>query len=332
MEGKKHSDQKPTKNSQTAFRVGTLCLVFLVIGYESALFVRRATALAVQFRRDNPDTVYVVDEQLARRVLQGTGAAADRERTAWQDTEVAGSGERGRSSAGSRASGAAVVVRRDADHPAEVQKARSEARRVESFRFNPNTVSVEDLVRLGFSSKQAESIDSYRAKGGVFRRKSDFAKSYVVSDSIFRRLEPYIDIPKLDINKADSAAFDALPGIGPYFAAKLVQTREELGGYSCKEQLLHIWNFDQQKYEGLKDLIVCSRPAAPFALWSLPADRLREHPYIRNWQIAKSIVFYREHNARELWTLDGLRDAGVIDEQMAAKLALCLIEDPRQEQ
>lgn len=95
-------------------------------------------------------------------------------------------------------------------------------RTYENFRFNPNVVSVNDLRRLGFSLKQAESIDNYRKKGGRFRRKEDFAKSYVVADSVYRRLEKYIDIPLLDINRADSAEFDALPGIGGYFAAKVV--------------------------------------------------------------------------------------------------------------
>ena len=108
-------------------------------------------------------------------------------------------------------------------------------RKVESFCFDPNTVTHEDLCRLGFTPKQARSLISYRQKGGRFRRKSDFAKSFVVSDSIYRRLEPYIDIPLTDLNLADSAAFDALPGIGGWFAAKIIEHRNALKGYSHKE-------------------------------------------------------------------------------------------------
>ena len=74
----------------------------------------------------------------------------------------------------------------------------------------------------------------YRNKGGKFRRKSDFARSFVVSDSIYKRLEPYIDIPLIDLNLADSAAFDSLPGIGGWFASKMLAYRKELGGYSYK--------------------------------------------------------------------------------------------------
>ena len=105
-------------------------------------------------------------------------------------------------------------------------------RNVESFPFDPNTVSVEDLCRLGFSLKQAPSIDNYRRKGGRFRRKSDFAKSYVVSDSIYRRLEPYVDIPLVDLNEADSAAFDALPLL---LDGDIEKARSQINGFKVPE-------------------------------------------------------------------------------------------------
>ena len=128
-------------------------------------------------------------------------------------------------------------------------------RSVESFPFDPNTASLEDLQRLGFSQKQAQSIINYRNAGGRFHRPSDFARSFVVADSVFRRLEPFITIPLLDINAADSAAFDQLPGIGPYYASKMVEYRKELEGYDFPEQLLDIWNFGQERLDGLIDLI-----------------------------------------------------------------------------
>ena len=182
-----------------------------------------------------------------------------------------------------------------------------------------------DLMRLGFSQKQAESIDNYRKKGGRFRRSSDFAKSYVVSDSVFKRLEPFISIPKIDINKADSAAFDSLPGIGGWFASRMVEYRRRLHGYSCPEQLLEIYRFDRDRYDGLRDLITCS-PAPPYPLWSLPVDSLRLHPHIGSWQTARAIVFFREHNPREKWTVDALLGAGILSEEQAAKLRLCKLE------
>lgn len=305
MEKKKGKDSGP---SGTVFKAGGIALAFLIIGYQSALFVHRAAQLRIAAIRDHPDTVYVVDPGLASRLLASYPELPDQ--------------------AGASPAGAPPTVRRNAPHSAPVRQERARSRRVESFRFNPNTVSLEDLMRLGFSEKQARAIDNYRQKGGRFRRPSDFAKSYVVSDSVFKRLEKYIDIPRTDINRADSAAFDALPGIGPYFAAKMVEYRARLGGYSYPEQLMDIYHFDREKYDGLSDLICCSRPREPFRIWSLPEDSLRLHPYIRTRQAAHSIVLLREHTPREQWTLETIAGAGILPEEDASRLLRCVVAAP----
>jgi DNA uptake protein ComE-like DNA-binding protein len=294
---------KKTSTPRNSFTVGAIALVFLIIGYQVALFVHKAAVTRIVADRDHPDTVYVVDRALAEEVLSA-GSVAE---------EYAPSG---------------MAVRKSASHAPEAVRIREKAapRRVESFRFNPNTVSLEDLQRLGFSEKQAQSILNYRAKGGRYRRPSDFAKSYVVADSVFDRLEPYIDIPRIDINQGDSTAFETLPGIGPYFAAKMVSYRKELGGYSYPEQLMDIYHFDREKYDGLKDLITCSKPE-PFPLWTLPEAELARHPYISKSE-AHSIVLYRTHQPRETWTVEGLRKAGVLSEEHLAKLSRCVMSEP----
>ena len=223
-----------------------------------------------------------------------------------------------------------VYYRKPADRSPDAVRIREKAapRRVESFRFNPNTVSLEDLMRLGFSEKQAQSILNYRAKGGRFRRPADFAKSYVVADSVFDRLEPYIDIPRIDLNKADSAAFETLPGIGPYFASKMVSYRTSLGGYSHPEQLLEIYHFDREKYDALKDLISCS-PPAPYPIWTLSERDLARHPHISKDE-AHSIVLYRTHQPQVAWTLEGMHKAGILSEEHYAKLARCVLAVPEE--
>ena len=281
--------------SSAAFKVGAIALAFLIIGYQAALFVTRAGRLMLEANRDKPDTVYVF---------------------------AGGTPESANSSAPPR-----ETLRHNAPHSPYVESYRRATRRVESFRFNPNTVSVEDLMRLGFSEKQAQAIDNYRAKGGRFRRKADFAKSFVVADSVYRRLESYIVIPRLDLNRADSTALDALPGIGPYYAARIISYRDELGGYSYPEQLMDIYRFDREKYDALSDLVFCSTPA-PYALWSLPADSLRLHPYIRSWQTARAIVLFRDHTPREDWSVDALAAAGILPPDDASRLARCVLAPP----
>ena len=284
---------------QQSFLTGVIALVFLLVGYQTALLVHRAAIMKITANRDEPDTVfvYVQPESSAQETGGNSLGQKDDRHTVRKDSQH---------------SPRAQAVRRNTPYPAP-----------ESFRFDPNTATVEDFCRLGFTPKQAESIDAYRKKGGRFHRRSDFAKSYVVSDSVYRRLEQYIDIPLLDLNDADSAALDALPGIGGWYASKIIEYRNSLGGYSSKEQLLEIYRFDQQKYDALKDLVTIKDPYV-YPLWSLPADSLRKHPYIRNYETARSIVLFRDNNPPDAWTVEQLRSAGVISSESAALISVCV--------
>jgi DNA uptake protein ComE-like DNA-binding protein len=282
---------KKEKGISESFMIGVIALAFLLIGYQTALFIHRATVLKIAQVRDEPDTVYVY-----------------------------------------RGGGDEISVQKNNGYHApraEAVRQNLPRRRVESFRFDPNTVSVEDLCRLGFTMKQAQSIDNYRKKGGKFRRKGDFAKSYVVADSVFKRLEKFIDIPLVDLNLADSAAFDALPGIGGWFASKMIEHRKALGGYSYKEQLMDIYRFDQEKYDALSDLVTVSADnVTPYPLWTLPADSLRLHPYIKDSETAHAIVLFRENNPAGQLTVESLVSAGIISSENAQKLIKCAIASP----
>ena len=291
-------DSRKDGKPSASFVVGAVALLFLIIGYQSALFIRKASVARIVANHDHPDTVFVplsLNNNNDRTLSEAEGSA---------------------------------IVRKAFPHSPAAESIRraNTPRRYESFRFDPNTASIDDLMRLGFSQKQAQSIDNYRKKGGRFRRKIDFARSYVVEDSVFKRLEEYIYIPKIDINKADSAAFETLPGIGKYFAAKMVSYREELGGYSYSEQLMDIWHFDREKYDGLKDLITVG-PSDPFPLWSLPESELAKHPYIDK-RAAHGIVIFRDNSPVGDWTVPNLIKAGILDNEKGEKLARCQLSPP----
>lgn len=319
MEKKK--EREPLSQS---FVMGVIALVFLIIGYQTALFLHHSAIMRIEANRDHPDTVFVY------RNIPGSDETDAEYRGNEKSSEHYGVARTSvlHSAGKAAANGKDSTIRRNAPHSPRVQAVRNNLprKKIESFRFNPNEVSVEDLCRLGFSPKQAQSIDNYRGKGGRFYRKSDFARSFVVSDSIYARLEPYIDIPLVDLNLADSAAFDALPGIGGWFAAKMVSHREALRGYSYKEQLMDIWKFDQTKFDALSDLVTVSADhQRPYPLWTLPADSLRLHPYL-DAHSAKAIVLYRENNPPEKWTVQGLSQAGILTPECAEKLAGCLLQ------
>lgn len=318
---------------KSSFVVGSIALVFLIVGYQVAVFVHSAAVAKIAADRDCPDTVFVAvgDESGGENFTPGTktgNAKMPNERQCEKNRDEGVGKNRDAYSRGKSADGR-VIERRSGAKSAVGKMVRENVprRKVESFRFNPNTASVEELQRLGFSLKQAQSIENYRNKGGRFRRKSDFAKSFVVSDSIYRRLEPYIDIPKLDINLADSAAFDTLPGIGGWFARQMIEYRERLGGYSYPEQLMEIRNFDREKFDKLSDLIFISpQTAVPYPLWTLPEDELKRHPYIGS--AAHGIVLFRNSQPKEKWSIRELERNRVLPPENAERLGRCLVANP----
>ena len=68
----------------------------------------------------------------------------------------------------------------------------NEVKKIQYFKFNPNQIGKESWMKLGFSEKQSLSIINYREKGGYFYKKEDLKRLYVVDDSLYVLLEPYI--------------------------------------------------------------------------------------------------------------------------------------------
>lgn len=90
---------------------------------------------------------------------------------------------------------------------------------------------------------------------------------------------------------------------------------------------MDIWKFDREKFDALSDLITVSlENVRPYPLWSLPADSLRLHPYIGNYETARAIVLFRENNPDDLWTVDALRRAGILTDDSASRLSGCVID------
>ncbi len=190
----------------------------------------------------------------------------------------------------------------------------------ESFPFDPNTATVEELVHLGLSERQAQVIENYRAKGGRYYKPEDFAKMYVVDSALFRRLKPYIKLKKLDLNSADSTELLQLRGIGPYYAGKIVRYRARLGGvFTSVEQLLEIEGFEAERLARFADGVEAVRRKPQFTLWSATKSELAAHPYIGAYA-AKGIVRYKSVTDTASWSLADLVSNGVLDSVAASRL------------
>ena len=192
-------------------------------------------------------------------------------------------------------------------------------RHVETFPFDPNTADSTQLLRLGLSPFQVRNIYKYRARGGVYHRKEDFARLYGLTVKDYQRLEPFIRISSdyqpsaslvdsqrherdtlrypvklrenehIVLNTADTSQLKKVPGIGSYYAKEIIRRGKWLGGYVSVDQLDEISGFPQSA----KKYFVIDHPAPKrLNINKLSLDQLRQHPYINYYQ-AKAIVDYR---------------------------------------
>jgi len=193
------------------------------------------------------------------------------------------------------------------------------SKKVEEFPFDPNTADSTQFLRLGLQPWQVQNIYKYRARGGIYRKKEDFARLYGLTVKDYRRLEPYIQIssdylpastllkeektkhdtlryPKklqasehIVLNTADTAQLVKVPGIGAFFAREILRYGQRLGGYVSIDQLDEIENFPS---ETKKYFVISQAMPQLLNVNKLSLQQLRRHPYINYYQ-AKAIVDYR---------------------------------------
>ena len=60
--------------------------------------------------------------------------------------------------------------------------------------------------------------------------------------------KPGFQRPLLEINTCDSAALEALPGIGPVLSARIVRFRKLLGGFASVEQLREVYGLSEEVF------------------------------------------------------------------------------------
>lgn len=117
----------------------------------------------------------------------------------------------------------------------------------------------------------------------------------------------------IEINSADSAALDELPGIGPSFAKRIIKYRGMLGGFVNTRQLKEVYGMDSVRLKGFINLIAIDTSAIrKLDVNSATFKELLAHPYLEFEQV-KAISRFRDKKGTltspfELWAAGILAD------------------------
>ena len=104
------------------------------------------------------------------------------------------------------------------------------------------------------------------------------------------------------LNTADTTALQTIPGIGPYFARKIVEYGQRLGGYVSVDQLDEIEDFP---LESKRYLVIQNAKPRQLNINQLSLNELKRHPYLNYYQ-ARAIMDYRRLHG-PIQSLDDLR-------------------------
>jgi DNA uptake protein ComE-like DNA-binding protein len=209
------------------------------------------------------------------------------------------------------------------------------------FPFDPNHTSYDTLTMLGLSEKQARTIISYRNRGGRFRQPSDVRKIYGIDEQTAAKLIPYIKIEKdtgrlgyfqsgiiadqkkperIDLNKADSASLERLPGLGPVLSLRIIKYRKLLGGFASAEQLKEVYGLPEATFTLLTGRVFAdSSDIAGININNADFKVLSKHPYLDKYDI-QAILKYKELKGR-ISKLSELVDNKVLTATKAKKIS-----------
>lgn len=214
-------------------------------------------------------------------------------------------------------------------------KKKKERYTVPQATFDPNEYGLSDWIKLGLSEKQANVVIRF-TQHGVYSNE-ELKKIFVISDELFGLIKDSTYYPtrpqkisafspavnrtiekKIQLNAATHDELIELNGIGDYYAKKIIEYREKLGGFHSQEQLLELWKFTPEKLAKIKDQLLVSGELQKININQASYEELVKHPYVSS-KVANSIVKMRsQRNGYK--NLTDLLDSKLIDRELLNKL------------
>jgi len=191
---------------------------------------------------------------------------------------------------------------------------KAEVSRVALRRFDPNHAGEQEWGALGISPRLAGNWKKYLERGGRFRTVGDVNKLYGMEPAIFEKIKPWMFVASaprdsfpglqnrayknnracatMDVNAADSAAWEKLPGIGPVLAGRIVRFRNRLGGFYSIEQVGETYGLPDSTFQRIYPCLGMDTPPALLEINTASEAELRIHPYL-GFRLARMLVAFR---------------------------------------
>ncbi|MFZ9046827.1 MAG: ComEA family DNA-binding protein [Cyclobacteriaceae bacterium] len=201
--------------------------------------------------------------------------------------------------------------------------------------FDPNDYALSDWMKLGLSNKQANVILRF-TQHGIYSNE-ELKKIFVITDELFGLIQDSTYYPErpqktsifsssvsgtsrkmIQLNVATHDELIELNGIGDYYAKKIIEYREKLGGFHSQEQLLELWKFTPEKLAKISDQLDVSGDLQKMNINQATYEELVIHPYVSG-KVANSIVKMRAQRDGYK-NLKDLLDSKLIDRELFNKL------------
>ncbi len=106
--------------------------------------------------------------------------------------------------------------------------------------------------------------------------------------------KPDFQRPLLEINTCDSAALEALPGIGPVLSVRIIKFRKLLGGFASVEQLREVYGLSEEVFNLISPRLYADTTfLRKIAINNADFKDLIRLPYFENHEVT-AILKYRE--------------------------------------
>lgn len=213
--------------------------------------------------------------------------------------------------------------------------------------FDPNNVSLESLLTMGLPSRSAHIWVKYLSKGGRFKKVEDVLKIYGLPEKWYQKAMPYMHITAtderlasnpeahfskkewtkiparscvpIDVNTADTSAWQSLRGIGKVLASRIVKFRDRLGGFYVIEQVKETYGLTDSVYQKILPCLQLSNPILkPLPINQANFNELASHPYL-GYKAAKAILTWKDQHG-PFTKMEDLEAIVALDRQLLTKV------------